>query len=585
MKAVAVLLVIVALTSAENSSEDDRINLAYAKHLKNSKLIGLKAGEETTLVQQEQFALTNKPAVPAWVSSEDDLEAFLQEEAMAGKKIVRRVTGVTQAGSVPEATMVQESAETPFDAATSKVSTMLEVDTMARRSACVKAADASINNVFTDVKNAQRMLNRLNNGRHCATRNQHLINRAKRTISLRNRQVRTALNYLRRQRRSRVRWNFSFESLREGSCSAFYRSGQWRSAKRRVQHANRRLVQRRAALRAARNNLKVQIRNARRARNACRCAVQRRTARELKNAKRLTGDRMKTLLREMMVKCLVVARKHGKNANKFAARCKSLRVSAAYKRRLRLFRTRLAPGVAATSCARAKLMCQTRTSRSNNAGIIKAHSTRGYTMLGGGMVNHYRSWNRLGAFEEAMPEGNHFRCDTGFGPGRLTCYNRACKTNFGALSCTTRSLRFRGSGVRDVRLPRGYTMTGGGLYNHYRHFNKHSGFEETRPNGNAWRGDMGFGWGDYTVYVRGCKAPRGRRLICTTRQSGRGNYNRVSCPSGYQVTSCGVNNLYRHFNAKSAYESHFPVGNNQCHCDTAFGHGDNLCYARCCKMA
>merc|ERR1711881_479696 len=356
MKAVAVLLVIVALTSAENTSEDDRINLAYAKHLKNSKLIGLKAGEETTLVQQEQFALTNKPAVPAWVSSEDDLEAFLQEEAMAGKKIVRRVTGVTQAGSVPEATMVQETFETPFDAAASKVSTMLEVDTMARRSACVKAADASINNVFTDVKTAQRMLNRLNNGRHCATRNQHLINRAKRPFALRNRQVRTALNYLRRQRRSRVRWNFSFESLRENSCSAFYRSGQWRSAKRRVQHANRRLVQRRAALRAARNNLKVQIRNAKRARNACRCAVQRRTARQLKNAKRLTGDRMKTLLREMMVKCLVAARKRGKNANKYASRCKSLRVSASYKRRLRLFQTRLAPGVAGANCSTGRLL-------------------------------------------------------------------------------------------------------------------------------------------------------------------------------------------------------------------------------------
>merc|ERR1712072_1570393 len=110
----------------------------------------------------------------------------------------------------------------------------------------------------------------------------------------------------------------------------------------------------------------VQIRNAKRARNACRCAVQRRTARELKSAKRLTGDRMKTLLREMMVKCLVAARKRDKNANKYAARCKSLRVSATYKRRLRLFRSRLAPGVAATNCASAKLMCRTTTHRSNN---------------------------------------------------------------------------------------------------------------------------------------------------------------------------------------------------------------------------
>jgi len=491
--------------------------------------------------------------------------------------------------AVPEEMFVQEGSmmeagSASFMSAQDKVETMLQEDTMARRSACVKAADASINNVFRDVKNAQGMLNRLANGRSCARRNQHLINRAHRTIRLRTRQVHSAVSYLRTQRRSRVRWNFSFESLREGSCSAFYRSGQWQSTKRRVHHANRRLAGARANLRAARNNLKVQIRNAKRVRKACRCAVKKRTARMLKNAKRETGDRMKTLLREMMVKCLVTARKHGKNANKYAARCKNLRVSAAYKRRLRLYRTRLAPGVAATNCASAKLTCRTTTQRSNRAGVIRARTARGYTMLGGGMVNHYRNWNRLGAFEEAMPEGNHFRCDTGFGPGRLTCYNRSCKTNHGALSCTTRSLRFRGVGVRDVRLPRGYVMTGGGLYNHYRHFNSRSGFEETRPNGNAWRGDMGFGWGDYTVYVRGCKAPRGRRLICTTRQSGRGNYNRVSCPRGYTVTSCGVNNHYRAFNQKSAYESHFPASNSQCHCDTAFGHGDNTCYARCCKL-
>merc|ERR1712139_89602 len=492
--------------------------------------------------------------------------------------------------AVPEEVFVQEGSaletgSTSFMSAQDHVESMLQEDTEARRSACVKAADASINNVFRDVKNAQRMLNRLDNGRRCATRNQHLINRAHRTIRLRTRQVHASVKYQRTQRRSRVRWNFSFESLREGSCSAFYRSGQWQTTKRRVHHANRRLLGARANLRAARNNLTVQIRNAKRVRNACRCAVQRRTALQLKNAQRETGDRMKTLLREMMVKCLVAARKRGKNANKYASRCKSLRVSASYKRRLRLFRTRLAPGVAATNCAAAKLMCHTTQARSNNAGVIRARSSRGYVSLGGGMVNNYRSWNKLGAFEEAMPEGNHFRCDTGFGPGRLTCYNRACKTNVGGLSCTTRSLRFRGSGVRDVRLPRGYTMTGGGLYNHYRHFNARAGFEETRPNGNMWRGDMGFGWGDYTVYVRGCKAPRGRRLVCTTRQSGRGNYNRVTCPRGYTVTSCGVNNHYRAFNARSAYESHFPASNSQCHCDTAFGLGDNTCYARCCKLA
>merc|ERR1711998_165972 len=276
-----------------------------------------------------------------------------------------------------------------YDMARTHVESMLEMDTTARRSACVKAADASINGVFRDVKNAQRVLNRIDNGRACATRNQPLINRAKRTIKTRQAQVRAAVNYQRKMRRSRVHWNFSFESLREGSCSAFFRSGLWQSAKRRVHHANRRLTGARANLRAARNNLKVQIRNAKRVRNQCRCRVQARTARALKIAKQLTGDRMKTLLREMMVKCLVAARRHGKNANTVAARCKNIRVSASYKRRLRLFQTRLAPGVAGTSCKKAVLSCHTRTARSNRAGVIRTGTPGGYVSLGGGMVNNY----------------------------------------------------------------------------------------------------------------------------------------------------------------------------------------------------
>jgi len=233
---------------------------------------------------------------------------------------------------------------------------------------------------------------------------------------------------------------------------------------------------------------------------------------------------------------------------------------------------------------KAVLTCSTTTKGSNKAGIVKTHTAGGYTMVGGGMVNHYRTWNKLAGFEEAHPDGNHFRCDTGFGPGRLTCYGRSCKTNVGALKCVTKTKRFKGSGVRDAHLPKGYVMTGGGLNNHYRGWNKRAGFEETRPNGNSWRGDMGFGWGDYTVYVRGCKAPAGRKLTCVTKHSKRGNYNKVTCPAGFTVTGCGVNNHYRHWNKKSGYESHFPHGNNQCHCDTAFGSGDNTCYARCCKL-
>merc|ERR1711998_105155 len=46
------------------------------------------------------------------------------------------------------------------------------------------------------------------------------------------------------------------------------------------------------------------------------------------------------------------------------------------------------------------LMCTTRAKHSNNAGAIAPAAVGGYTVTGGGMNNHYRSFNKLSAFEE-----------------------------------------------------------------------------------------------------------------------------------------------------------------------------------------
>merc|ERR1711939_420284 len=118
----------------------------------------------------------------------------VKETMMKSLIVIALVAAVAQA-SVVETEFVQEGSapsDDNFSAAQSRVESMLEMDTRARRSACVKAADASINNVFKEVQNAQRSLNRLDNGRRCASRNQHLINRAQHTIRLRQRQLNTA---------------------------------------------------------------------------------------------------------------------------------------------------------------------------------------------------------------------------------------------------------------------------------------------------------------------------------------------------------------------------------------------------------
>merc|ERR1712072_740716 len=220
----------------------------------------------------------------------------VKETMMKSLIVIALVAAVAQA-SVVETEFVQEGSapsDDNFSAAQSRVESMLEMDTRARRSACVKAADAPINNVFKEVQNAQRSLNRLDNGRRCASRNQHLINRAQHTIRV-----------------------LPLWCLAGGQACC--------EPSQPCRHP-------------------VQGQPSRRQEQSYRADPQ-------LQARKLTGDRQKTLLREMMVKCLVAARKKGKGANAAASRCKSLRISAAYSRRLRLFQTKLAAGVAGANCS------------------------------------------------------------------------------------------------------------------------------------------------------------------------------------------------------------------------------------------
>merc|ERR1711871_1881721 len=85
------------------------------------------------------------------------------------------------------------------------------------------------------------------------------------------------------------------------------------------------------------------------------------------------------------------------------------------------------------------------------------------------------------------------------------------------LQCTVRSKHSNHAGVIVPSAPgHGYTMTGGGMNNHYRHFNKISAFEELYPHGNTMRCDTGFGSGSLTCYTQYCRRD-GKPLTCTTR--------------------------------------------------------------------
>merc|ERR1712216_816903 len=71
---------------------------------------------------------------------------------------------------------------------------------------------------------------------------------------------------------------------------------------------------------------------------------------------------------------------------------------------------RMPSWVARTKCVtNSPLHCKMTAKGSNHAGVIKPHFPGGgYQLVGGGMNNHYRSFNHLSPFEEAFPHGNHF---------------------------------------------------------------------------------------------------------------------------------------------------------------------------------
>merc|ERR1719460_2853632 len=177
--------------------------------------------------------------------------------------------------------------------------------------------------------------------------------------------------------------------------------------------------------------------------------------------------------------------------------------------------------------------CINRKASSNNAGVVHAALPLGYTMVSGGVQNLYRRWNKLSAFEDSMPSGNRWRCDTGFGSGKLNCFVRGCKFPHGG-KCITRRGYSNHAGWVWASCPRGYRVFGCGMMNHYRHFGPRSGFEDLRPIGNKCMGDMGFGAGRISVYARCCKITGPSATIKATKRKppGKVKSGRKVCIGG-----------------------------------------------------
>merc|ERR1712159_865910 len=435
-------------------------------------------------------------------------------------------------------------------------------------SACRQLADNTIKEISTSITNTQTMLDRLYKGERC-----HLemrkeydaavrrYNTAKNNLKTAKRRLQDALNY-------QVDFGrYTFSGLNEGNCRMFWNDGSYRNAKANYHRRKSELQTATGAYNSAKKAKESTYRAHLDAVLRCRCRVKTEHSKAWTSANKNNSANAKAWKKAKHMLCVINDTPQN--------RCSTSGLKSFRK-------PSLASSVTGAKCSgsykRSEFKCKIHSKSTTRAGVVRTPSAAGYTLTGGGMHQRLGRWDRNAQIEQFFPDGANFNCDTGFGPGSLNCYGVYCQKDGRAPQCTTRSVRMKNrSGTKVATLPAGYTMTGGGIFNHYRHHNKKAGFEDSRPHGNGWLGDMGFGPGDFTVYVRGCKG-----LTCKTVSAKRGDGSRVTCPKGYLVTGCGVTNHHRRYDKLSAFE-HITPSATSCSCNMGFGRGSQTCYARCCK--
>jgi chemotaxis protein histidine kinase CheA len=430
-------------------------------------------------------------------------------------------------------------------------------------SACRDLAKETIKDIKTTVETSQKTYDSVDKGFNCHKEGQDAVMKAKEQKSFAEKKFKDATAARKAACSASVTFApRAYNSLKENECSTFFSDAAYVAAKKKCSDSKTAEAKAEGEVTAATKALKSAEEAAAKAVAACECKTHKANKAAFEAATKNNEANKKAWTKAHHMLCVLDG----------IAPSKCVHLSAPF-----VAKAPVCTKCDGSTCVKEEpLSCAVVTKKSNDAGVVKPSVKSGYTLTGGGMINHYRSWDKKSAFEQMYPDGNQYNCDTGFGAGKLTCYAISCKRGSTPLSCKTSSKRFSASGVTTVQAASGYVMTGGGLYNHYRNFDKKALVERSHPNGNGWSGDTGAGVGDYTTYVRGCKG-----VECVTKISARGNAHSVSCPSGYKVTGCGIIN-YKGWGKTGGFEDTHPSGQG-CSCDSGFGTGDMQCYARCCK--
>jgi len=215
-------------------------------------------------------------------------------------------TALPEDETVPETSFMQVPEE--YDAHAEAVSEIKFLQETEERSssACKSLATGTMSEINSSINTNQKMLNRLYTGSRCHLEGTKAEKAALNRKNAADKKLRDANSRFTAAGNAKVDFGrYSFSSLRENSCGAFYREGNYRRAK---SNYNTRKRQRSQAQGAARNAAKAYTdakAAAKRAQKRCRCRVQTEHRKNWSTANRNNGKNAKAWKKAKHMLCVL----------------------------------------------------------------------------------------------------------------------------------------------------------------------------------------------------------------------------------------------------------------------------------------
>merc|ERR1711871_580755 len=274
-------------------------------------------------------------------------------------------------------------------------------------SACRSLAKTTIKDIKTSVETSQKTYDAVDKGFNCHKEGQDAVVKAKEQKSLAEKKLKDATSARKAACSAQVTFApRAYNSLKENECSTFFSDAAYTAAKKKCSDSKSAEAKAEGELSAAIKAVKSAEEAAAKARAECECKTHKANKAAFEAATKNHEANKKAWVKAHHMLCVLDG----------VAPDKCVHLSVPF-----VAKAPVCQKCDGSTCVKIEpLSCKHASKRSNNAGVIKTPNQSGYTLTGGGMINHYRSWDKKSGFEQMYPDGNQYNCDTGFGPGPVT---------------------------------------------------------------------------------------------------------------------------------------------------------------------